>query len=79
MDHPLRRPEDILAYRPRTQILKSGTVWNHRSGGQGSGGRADHGGEEYRFSRGSGEGSDHGRYVRTRLPQAREQAMGFCS
>jgi signal-transduction protein with cAMP-binding, CBS, and nucleotidyltransferase domain len=27
MDHPLRRPEEILAYRPLKQILKSGTVW----------------------------------------------------
>jgi CBS domain-containing protein len=27
MDHPLRRPEEILAYRPLKQILKTGTVW----------------------------------------------------
>ncbi len=27
MDHPLRRPEEILAYRPLKQILKSRTVW----------------------------------------------------
>ena len=27
MDHPLRRPEEILAYRPLKQILKSGSVW----------------------------------------------------
>ncbi|MEH2565297.1 putative transcriptional regulator [Bradyrhizobium sp. AZCC 2289] len=27
MDHPLRRPEEILAYRPLKQILKSGTLW----------------------------------------------------
>jgi CBS domain-containing protein len=27
MDHPLRRPEEILAYRPLKQILKSATVW----------------------------------------------------
>ena len=27
MDHPLRRPEEILAYRPLKQILKSGDVW----------------------------------------------------
>jgi len=27
MDHPLRRPEEILAYRPLKQILKSGAVW----------------------------------------------------
>jgi CBS domain-containing protein len=27
MDHPLRRPEEILAYRPLKQILKSGNVW----------------------------------------------------
>ena len=27
MDHPLRRPEEILAYRPLKQILKSETVW----------------------------------------------------
>jgi len=27
MDHPLRRPEEILAYRPLNQILKSGAVW----------------------------------------------------
>jgi predicted transcriptional regulator len=27
MDHPLRRPEEILAYRPLNQILKPGTVW----------------------------------------------------
>jgi len=26
MDHPLRRPEEILAYRPLGQILKSGAV-----------------------------------------------------
>jgi len=28
MDHPLRRPEEILAYRPLKQILRSGTVWS---------------------------------------------------
>ena len=28
MDHPLRRPEEILAYRPLKRILKSGTVWS---------------------------------------------------
>lgn len=28
MDHPLRRPEQILAYRPLKQILKSQTVWS---------------------------------------------------
>jgi CBS domain-containing protein len=27
MDHPLRRPEEILAYRPLKQIVKTGTVW----------------------------------------------------
>ena len=27
MDHPLRRPEEILAYRPLKQILRSGSVW----------------------------------------------------
>jgi len=27
MDHPLRSPEEILAYRPLKQILRSGTVW----------------------------------------------------
>src|SRR6266403_4886914 len=27
MDHPLRRPEEILAYRTLKQILKSGSVW----------------------------------------------------
>jgi|SRR5882762_3772831 CBS domain-containing protein len=27
MDHPLRRPEEILAYRTLKQILKSGAVW----------------------------------------------------
>jgi CBS domain-containing protein len=27
MDHPLRRPEEILAYRPLKQILRTGTVW----------------------------------------------------
>jgi CBS domain-containing protein len=27
MDHPLRRPEEILAYRPLRQVLKSGAVW----------------------------------------------------
>ena len=27
MDHPLRRPEEILAYRRLKQILKSRTVW----------------------------------------------------
>jgi signal-transduction protein with cAMP-binding, CBS, and nucleotidyltransferase domain len=27
MDHPLRRPEEILAYRPLKQILKWGPVW----------------------------------------------------
>jgi len=27
MDHPLRRPEEILAYRPLQQVLKSGAVW----------------------------------------------------
>jgi CBS domain-containing protein len=27
MDHPLRRPEEILAYRPLKQILKLGSVW----------------------------------------------------
>jgi predicted transcriptional regulator len=27
MDHPLRRPEEILGYRPLKQILRSGTVW----------------------------------------------------
>ena len=28
MDHPLRRPEEILAYRPLNQILKSQAVWS---------------------------------------------------
>ena len=28
MDHPLRRPDEILAYRPLKQILKLGTVWS---------------------------------------------------
>jgi CBS domain-containing protein len=27
MDHPLRRPEEILAYRKLKEILKSPTVW----------------------------------------------------
>jgi CBS domain-containing protein len=27
MDHPLRRPEEILAYRPLKQLLKTGAVW----------------------------------------------------
>ena len=27
MDHPLRRPEEILAYRSLKQILKSRTLW----------------------------------------------------
>src|SRR4051794_11253479 len=27
MYHPLRRPDEILAYRPLKQILKSGSVW----------------------------------------------------
>jgi len=27
MDHPLRRPEEILAYRPLKQILRSEAVW----------------------------------------------------
>jgi CBS domain-containing protein len=27
MDHPLRRPEDILAYRPLQQMLKSSALW----------------------------------------------------
>ena len=28
MDHPLRRPEEILAYRPLKQILRSPAVWS---------------------------------------------------
>src|SRR5215472_11782552 len=28
MDHPLRRPEEILGYRPLRQILKPGPVWS---------------------------------------------------
>jgi CBS domain-containing protein len=27
MDHPLRRPEEILAYRPLKQLLKTSAVW----------------------------------------------------
>ena len=28
MDHPLRRPDEILAYRPLKQILRAGNLWS---------------------------------------------------
>ena len=81
MDSPIRRPEEILAYRPLRQILGAraeGTM-GRRPRRQRARGAADHGGQGYRLPGGSRPGGAGRRVVGARLratPGAGREARG---